>query len=218
MCDFKSVKYNGRYYAVFTIQYKKNDVKFVCDLDDLNKVLDRGWHLSSGKYIGSNQTLEDGTVKELYLHNLIMADVIAAQNSTERLYVTHINKNTLDNRKENLKIVTYNELILNKNKKRRNIILPLNSGIQTKDIPKYVTYMKAYGNHGDRFYIDIPSIHFTYKGTSSSKKTIVEKLNEIKEVMAKVYEEYPNLNPSLNSDIVTQLQLDFSEITRLTDA
>lgn len=92
--------------AYITINSKKfGELKCLIDTEDLDKVKDICWNVDKDKY---------PTHKNIRMHNLILSP-------KEGCVIDHINHNTLDNRKCNLRIVTYraNNLnrILNKNNK-----------------------------------------------------------------------------------------------------
>jgi hypothetical protein len=210
--ETKTVEYNNKMYCVTLILYKGQDVYYVYDAEEYEKVCNKSWHVSSGKYIGANYIAENEKIKEVYIHNLIMNNL----SSEKENYVIHINKNYFDNRKENLKIVASEEYYLTKSKKKRISMLPEDSGITLDDIPKYVSYMKSYGKHGDRFCIEIPNIPFFWKSSSSKNIPLSEKLQNAKEILEKIYEEYPHLNPNKDNDLINKLNKDFEEIIRLS--
>jgi hypothetical protein len=215
-CETKTVEYNNNKYCITMILYNKSEIMFVYDHEEYEKVGNKTWHVSSGKYIGTNFISESGNIKEIFLHNLIMDNLKYTE--SEKKYVIHINKNYLDNRKENLKLVTNNELQLSKTKKRRNIILPEDCGIALDDIPKYVSYVKPYGKHGDHFYIDIPCINFFWKSSCSIKIPLLEKLSKTKEALEKIYKEYPYLDPNKDNDLVEKLNKEYNDIIKLYDS
>lgn len=208
------VNYNEKLYAIITIQHKKEDIKFIIDHSDLSSIIKKPWHLSSGKYIATNYLLEDGTSKELYLHNFLKG-----QNTTigdnEKEYVIHINNNLFDNRMENLRLVDSNEYYHGKTKRKRNITLPDKCGFNADDIPKYISYVKANGDHGDRFTIEIPRLQIFRKLSSSKKITLKSKLDDAIHALNEIYKEHPNIDPNKENILKNSLIESFNTILTL---
>ena len=167
-------------------------MKFKIDKDDFEKVNTRHWYLTSGgHYVGSGLTV-DGKSKVMYLHNFIMNRfVFPGKGSKES--IDHINRNGLDNRKSNLRLVS--QSMQNVNKKSRSRTAELPEGIS--ELPKHVWYIKPNGLHGDRFCIELKTEGITWKTTSSKKVTIHEKLQQAKDKLEELYEQYPHLKPSV---------------------
>ncbi len=206
--------HNSKEYIVGTIQFNGEDINFVIDKDDYHIVSERAWHLSSGKYISSAFQSCDGLRRELYLHNLIMGvDLFPGKGAKQT--VDHINRNTLDNRKENLRIITQSQQNINQCKKQRNVILPEGCGIQPNDIPKHIWYVRAQGNHGDRFAIEFKTENICWKTTSSKKVSLVDKLNEAKVKLEEFYLQYPYLNPNYEENKIKELNESFLKIIQL---
>ena len=212
--DYNFVEYNQREYVVGTIQHNGDDVKFVFDKEDFPKIEKRPWHLSSGKYIGSTFYLDGGVKLELYLHNLIM-DKITFDGKGTKETVDHINRNGLDNRKENLRIITQSQQNINQSKKIRNVILPEDFPIKSDEIPKHIWYVRANGLHGDRFAIEFKTEGICWKTTSSKKINIIQKLQDAKEKLKEFYKQFPHLNPEYEIDISKELNESFHKITSL---
>lgn len=93
---------------ITTLEVKTKDIElYVCiDTDDLERLIDFGYSWTARKdkyrdcyYICCNATLERGRKKAVPLHRFIIS-------ATEGLVVDHINGNTLDNRKNNLRMAT----------------------------------------------------------------------------------------------------------------
>lgn len=74
----------------YVIGFTTNGDSFLFDLDMLDIVNKYSWHINTGYVVSANK---------IKLHRLIM-------NSPTNLYIDHINHNTTDNRKINLRICT----------------------------------------------------------------------------------------------------------------
>jgi hypothetical protein len=177
-------------YIQGTIISKGHPLLFKIDKDDLEKVKSRNWFACSN-YIGSNITI-GGVRKILYLHNFIMDNIVFPGRGAKSS-IDHINRDGLDNRKENLRLVTQTQQNLNQKKKKRTANLP--EGIP--EIPTHIWYIKANGGHGDRFGIDLKTEKIKWKGTSSKAISIANKLKQAIEQLQKFYIEYPHLKKDL---------------------
>lgn len=211
---FDVVEYNNKKYIVATIRHKYEDVQFVCDYDDLQTVSSRNWHISSGKYIGTNIKLGDGTYKEVFLHTYLIKGLTFVDEEDSN-YVVHLNKNTFDNRRENLRIVSASDLFLLKTKKKRIIQLPEDAVVNADDIPKHVCYIKPNGEHGPRFSIELPTLGIYWKTSSSKKLSLQDKLQLAKDKLKEIYDIYPDMNPNKDATLVAQLNTGFTEIITL---
>lgn len=212
---YKCILYNNSYYVVLTILHKKNRIQFVIDYNNLYKVANRSWHISSGIYIATNVILDGGKVKEVFLHNMLKIN--SSLDNSERKYVIHINNNFLDYRLENLRLVDETEYQQLKSKRARTIILPPDCGFLANDIPKYVSLIKANGNHGDRFIIEIQALNISRKLSSSKKLTLKEKLDEAKSILKEIYNNYPELRPSITDEMKESLKKSFNDILELSN-
>jgi hypothetical protein len=195
------VKYKNNEYAIITIEHKNKEVRFVVDNSNTAKVLTKSWHLSSGKYIATHYTMTDGKSKEVYLHNFIRDN---CTNEGDKI-VIHINNNMLDNRLENLRFVEASGYVPSRMNRARKITLPPDSGFTVDDIPKYISFMKASGEHGDRFAIEIPKLNLFMKLSSSKKVLLKDKFLEAKEKLNEIYKTYPHANPQIDDDLKKDL-------------
>lgn len=211
MIDYRFVSYNDKDYVIGTILKNDLPIEFVFDKEDYDAVSERAWHVASG-YIGSSFCCEsDGKRRELYLHNLVMnRDFFPGKGAKES--VDHINRNGFDNRKENLRILTQTQQNINQSKKKRNVILPNDCGINPDEIPKHIWYVRAQGQHGDRFAIEFKTENLCWKGTSSKKITLQEKLQEAKKKLLEFYSKFPHLNPDFEKEKIADLERSFIEI------
>jgi hypothetical protein len=215
LIHYNHVIYNNKEYTVATIQFKDEDMQFVIDKDDFDKIKDRAWHFTSNHYISSSITVDSGR-KQLYLHNLVMNRLdYPGKGATES--VDHINRNGLDNRKENLRIVSQTQQNLNQSKKKRSVILPEKCPIKPEDIPTHIWYVRANGLHGDRFAIEFKTENLVWKSTSSKAVSIHEKLKQAKEKLQEFYAQYPHLNPNKLERIQEELDLQksFEDIIKI---
>lgn len=206
---YKHITYNTKDYTIGEVIYKDELIKFIIDKEDYDKVSVRSWHISSNNYIGSSYTDDDGSKKVIYLHNLIMnrAD-FPGKGTTES--VDHINRIGLDNRKENLRIVSQTEQNLNQKRRQRTCVLPEGCDIKISDVPKHIWYIKPNGLHGDRFGIDFKTENLKWKSSSSKKLSLKDKLEEAKEKLKEYYTLYPYLDPDNPEKLL--------EIKTLTDS
>ena len=90
----KSLKLVDNYY-VMTIKNKNGTHDVLLDSQDLNKINKYNWHINNHGYVKSNFV---GA-----MHRFIM------DCNNNKLHIDHINHNTLDNRRENLRICTVSE-------------------------------------------------------------------------------------------------------------
>ena len=87
-------------YAEIILRNQKNETVGIAiiDKEDVDKCKIHKWYLRANKYVASKTINKSGNQTTLYLHRYIM-------NYNNKLEIDHINRNRLDNRKENLRIV-----------------------------------------------------------------------------------------------------------------
>lgn len=212
---YSHVPYNGNEYTVIKVKFNNEYVYGLIDKDDFPKIKEHTWHYTSNAYLSHNIKF-DGKQKALYLHNVVMGRLDhTGKGSTET--VDHINRNGLDNRKENLRLLTQTEQNLNQKRKGRHVELPDDSPIKAEDLPKHIWFIKANGSHGDRFGIDLKTEGIKWKTTSSTKVSLQDKLHSAKEKLSELYKLYPYLNPENDETtfMAEGLAHSYEEIIRL---
>lgn len=212
--DYRFVTHNEREYVVGTLLHNSNPVEFVFDKEDYPSVTERAWHLASNQYISSAFQCGDGKRRELYLHNLVMGvDLFPGKGAKQS--IDHINRNGLDNRKENLRLLSQSQQNMNQTKKKRAVILPEGCGIDPEEIPTHIWYVRAQGQHGDRFAIEFKTEGICWKTTSSKQTSLQIKLEQAKLKLKELYEQYSHLNPNYEEDKIKELNESFTSITKL---
>jgi hypothetical protein len=129
--------------------------------------------------------------------------------------VDHINRIGVDNRKENLRVVSQTEQNINQHRRGRpRVVLPDDSGLTPEEIPKHIWYVKAHGKHGDRFAIEFKSEGLVWRTTSSKVVPLREKLESAKQKLQEYYTLYPHLNPSYINNEVKELTESYATISQ----
>jgi hypothetical protein len=164
----------------------KDDLYTKISNKDINKVLSYKnirpiWYLmSSTGYIATTIRIGDDS-RIIYLHQYIM-NTHDKDNTDYKETVDHINRDKLDNRQENLRIINMSEQNKNKDKQtRRKDACDLPPGI--KSLPKYIQYRKEIydkENNSSRefFIVSHPKLDKDWDTAKSSKLTLQEKLNQ----------------------------------------
>ena len=214
---YTHIIYYNKEYTIMKILYQDNYVYSVIDKEDFIKIKDYTWHYIASGYIG-HTFKDDNKRKVLYLHNMVM-DRLEFPGKGAKESIDHISRNGLDNRKENLRLVTQSAQNINQKQKERRIELPANSGVTVDEIPKHVWYIKANGAHGDRFGIDLKTEGIKWKTTSAKNVSLQDKLKTAKEQLEIYYEQFPYLNPNHedNNKESEELMKSYTEIIRLIE-
>ena len=214
---YTHVIYHNKEYTIMKILYQDSYIYSIIDKEDFIKIKDITWHYISNGYI-SHTAPDNGKRKELYLHNMVMGrQEFPGKGSKES--IDHINRNGLDNRKENLRLITQSAQNINQKQKERRVELPEGLGITIDDLPKHVWYIKSNGSHGERFGIDLKTENVKWKSTSAKNVSLQDKLKAAKEQLEKYYQQYPYLNPNnenKNTDM-EDLMKSYEEIIGLVE-
>lgn len=103
----------------YGIGYTTNtNEEFYFDLEDYDKIKDYCWYIkdkSHTKHIGTT-IREDGNKKNMMIYNLILLN----NNKIKGFEVDHIDRNPLNNRKDNLRLVLHKDNIKNYSKPKNN--------------------------------------------------------------------------------------------------
>lgn len=169
------------------IMLDKNSIEIISNFEKNNNEDLIFFKMKNG-YIATHLRIK----KILYMHQIIM-NCYGNGKGTKQISVDHIDQNPLNNCYSNLRIA--NRKIQKQNTKgikentkraRKKSARPLPYGISQEMIPKYVVYYKEnrrnskYG-YRDFFRIEAqPKLEKSITSTKSMKKTIFEKLEEIK--------------------------------------
>jgi hypothetical protein len=214
---YTHVLYHNKEYTIMKIQYQDSYVYSLIDTEDFIKIKDYTWHYIASGYIG-HTIIDDNKRKVIYLHNMVMERMIFPGKGSKES-IDHISRNGLDNRKENLRLVTQSAQNINQKQKERRVELPTGAGITIDDLPKHVWYIKANGSHGDRFGIDLKTENIKWKSTSAKNVSLQDKLKAAKEQLEIYYQQYPYLNPQhedKNKEI-DELMKSYEEIIALVE-
>lgn len=215
--EYTHVLYHGKEYTIMKIKFNDGFIKTIIDREDFIKIKDYSWHYVANGYI-SHGIKVDGKKKELYLHNMVMGRIEFPGKGAKES-IDHINRNGLDNRKENLRLITQSAQNMNQKQKERRIELPANSGINVDEIPKHIWYIKANGSHGDRFGIDLKTEKIKWKTTSAKNVSLQDKLQSAKDQLQIYYQQYPYLNPIDENkiNIINELTRTYEEISNIVE-
>lgn len=133
---------------------------------------------------------EPDTKKQIYLHSFVIKNMNPNDEriNNKKYSIDHINRIRLDNRRVNLRWATQSIQNSNQNKRnRKKTAKPLPEEITQDMIPKYVYYCKECYNKEKQLFREFfriekhPKQKKTISSSKSSKLTILEKLEKIKE-------------------------------------
>ena len=191
--ESKLVTYNNKQYRVYKIKYKDVYKLFVIDEEDSDKLNKyKNWHYNKCGYIGRDY-YKNKKRKRLYLHNLIM-NRLEHNGKGQTESIDHINRIELDNRNENLRLLSQSQQNYNQKRKPRKSVLPENCGFTWDDVSKCVYYRKYSGNRGNRFYVEIRNIdgikRLRWYSTGSKSVSLKFKLEHAKKYLRYLNKQY----------------------------
>lgn len=179
---------DGKQCVIGIISSKGNDVEFIIDKDDEEKVKERHWCCTSGGNYVSTSMIVDGSRKCAYLHNFIM-DRIFFPGKGAKETVDHINRNGFDNRKCNLRVISQTLQNINQKKKARKVEMPPEIG----ELPRHIWYVKSNGKHGERFAVEFKSEGIVKRTTSARNVSLKEKFAQALKLREELYNQFPHL-------------------------
>jgi len=154
------------------------------------------WYKLSNGYIGSHVKINNKDTI-IYLHQHLL-DYYGHGLGKNIKTIDHINRNKLDNRLENLRIISQAEQNKNTNKRNRKYnAKELPKGVTQDMIPKYVVYYKECYNKDKNLYREFfkienhPKINKSICSSKSCKYSILEKLEEITNIINKINNNLP---------------------------
>lgn len=175
----------------FILMFCKENSFTKIDIDFLNKIKEFNnciltWYVLKNGYVGAHYNDKEGNQKIIYLHQLITNHYGKGLGQKS---VDHINRDKLDNRFDNLRIVNQSIQNSNMNKKKRNKnAQQLPPEIKQSDIPIFVTYHnECYNKDNNKwrnyFVIEHPKAKKRYTTSKSIKISIKDKLQEAKDIL-----------------------------------
>lgn len=186
--EWRDETMDGNPCVIGKIVSKDRTLEILIDKEDEQKVKPRQWFaITGGSYVACNININNEK-KNLYLHNLIM-NKFTFEGKGQKETVDHINRNGLDNRKCNLRIISQTLQNINQKKKPRKVEMPPEIG----ELPRHIWYVKSIGKHGERFAVEFKSEGIVKKTTSAKNVSLKEKFEEALKLREELYNQFPHL-------------------------
>lgn len=171
---YATVVYNNKKYIVAVTS---KNVPFVIDDVTFKKLPNTTFYISN-TYVCTKVD------KHVFLHHFVKP--------YDGITVDHINQIKMDNREANLRYANQGEQNKNQSKRKRNVVLPKECGIEPQDIPTFIWYIKAGDHHGDRWMVEIKN-KYTWKTTSSKDLSTKLKFELAKKHLRELIVQQPEL-------------------------
>lgn len=128
--DYNEIKVKDGYATIKLYDSNANPIaETIIDIDDVSKVISYKWCLDKNNYVKNS--------KQEYLHRVIMGE--------HTLFIDHINGNTLDNRKSNLRVCSNADNLKNRVKLPKNNTSGVIGIYFRKDRNKWCAELKSNG-------------------------------------------------------------------------
>lgn len=193
--EYEKITYDNREYGIIRI----NNIPIVLDWEDFRVIycLDKQWQINDNNDVVTYYE-EQNMNSVIYLHDIVMTLKsnfmnVSHDDQNKHKNVMHINKLNNDNRRCNL---TYKDNTQNNTQNNIQGIKNLPPELVISDdesfyLSKYVSYIKPYGTHCDRFVVNIGNS--IWKTTSSCKVSLRYKFEEAKKYLREVRSYHPEL-------------------------
>jgi hypothetical protein len=201
--NYALINYKDKKYIVAETTDK---IPFIFNFEDLEKINNRTIYKLVNNYFGFTY---DSITK--YLHHIIKPFT--------DISIDHINQIKQDNRRENLRYANQSIQNQNQSKRKRVVNLPENCGINPKNIPTFIWYIKDDSKHGDRWMVEIKD-KYVWKTTSTKDLSTKCKFELAKKHLRNLVFIKPELfsDRCINGKLVgkaQQLKKEFIEILKL---
>jgi hypothetical protein len=201
-----TVEYHKNRYTVAVIQHADNKIPILLDREiyKIIKRLDKKWYINDKNHVYCLHTQDGGeTSYAMYLHEIVAR--LSPETDTSHLHkkpIIHINNIHFDNRIENLQFDVPDKGHSKNTRKKRRIINLKRHGIDVKNLPTYMWYLKPDQSHGDRFAIEFPN-GISWRTTASKKVSLRYKLEEAKKYLRFMKTDRPDMfeEYSMNGDL-----------------
>ena len=210
------VSKNNEIFYMMSCRNTDKKISFIkFSIDSLQKVLNiennrHSWHIGENGYAKVSFNKNKIRINR-YLHQHLM-DYYGNGSDKSKETIDHINRDKLDNRMENLRLLSQSEQNMNTGKRnRKHNAQPLPDGLTQEDLPKWVVYYreKIYPENGKyREFFKIESCPYSDKiiyGTKSNKVSIRDKLKEIVEKLEKLKINYESKEKTNDNKEITEI-------------